>query len=470
MLTDIASMKAQFSSLGEAKFRLSVMISAAFSTFEKVATSFGIDELYSVEEKSAWLEKIESLSVPPALSGMLDGLESLKMLERKSVDVDAVYTALAEYTTKISTIVTEVNGIIAERNAVIAAFKAKYTDRRTLEAEIAALTTAATTNTAAAAFLETGKLLAMRERDMAENKLKELTDAAKKSADKLAEHLASIIPASIIAKMKTIVGRFSLNLELEHVEPAPNTKSYTFSYSVKDRDGKEREFKDGLSEGERQIISLAFFFAINDSVADKNKKVLVLDDPITSLDAPNLKILAELIYEQKDVFGQVIVLTHHPLFFKYLSKEKNVAKFGVLRNDVKFGGSFVYLDHGFNLTEEVKKCNEEITLAAAAGTFHPEETALKYGQLLRLSVERFIKHELLMWDKERNFEHILDDLAPSKAKIGKLTNDDLTAVTNLYNFCNWSNTMHVDKEAPAALAELMTHIGKFVDIIDKARS
>ncbi len=470
LLADVESMKMSFAALGEARSRLSVLATAAFASLEKIGTTFDIEGLYSVEEKTTVLEKVDALVVPIQFSILMEGLESLKTLERKQVDINAVHAALAAYSGKIEAITKEVNGMLALKNIAITTFKAKYTDKSTLTSEIATRSAAVASSNATVAFLETGKLVAMRERDEALTKLRILTDAAKEAADKLAEHLANTIPASVITKMADILGRFSLNFVLEHVEPAPNTKSYTFSYKVKDRYGKEREFKNGLSEGERQIISLAFFFAINDGVVDKEKKVLVLDDPITSLDAPNLKILAELIYSQKDIFAQVIVLTHHPLFYKYLSKEENVAKFGVLKNGDEFGGSFVYLDRGFDLTEEVKKCSEEIALAAAAGTFRPEETALKYGQLLRIAVEKFIKNEVLMWDKERNFEQVLSELAPGKAKLGKLTNDDLTAVINLYKFCNLSNTMHIDKEAPAALAELRTHIDKFVAIVGKARS
>lgn len=469
LLSDVESMETSFAALGEAQSRLSVLTAAAFASLEKIGTTFDIEGLYSVDEKTAISEKTDTLAVPGQLSILMDGLESLKTLERKPVDVDAAHTALATYSGKITSMTTEVNSMLALKNAAIATFKAKYVDKSTLMSEIGALSAAVTSSDTTTAFLETGKMTAIKEHDEASSKLKILTDAARDAADKLAEHLANTIPTSVIMKMAAILDKFNLNFRLEHDDPAPNTKSYTFSYKVKDRDGKERQFKDGLSEGERQIISLAFFFAINDGIAGKESKVLVLDDPITSLDASNLKILAELIYKQKDVFAQVIVLTHHPLFFKYLSKEDNVVKFGVLKNGDQFGGSFVYNDREFDLTKEVKKCSEEITLSATAGTFRPEETVLKYGQLLRIAVERLIKNEVLMWDKG-NFKNVLEKLASGKAQLGKLTDADMEAIIDIYNFCNWSNTMHVDKEPTAALSELKMHIGKFTDIVDHIRT
>jgi len=227
--------------------------------------------------------------------------------------------------------------------------------------------------------------------------------------------------------------------------------------------------KDGLSEGERQLISLAFFFAINEKLQNKDKTVLIFDDPITSLDSPNLKILAELIHKRTQEFSQVIVFTHHPLFFKYLAKceNPNPYKFGVLKNAEPFGGSFLFFDPGFDLTAEVQKCNQEISQNAQNGNLKPEEIALKYGQLLRLAVEKFIKNDLLMWDKEKRFDEVTESLKQGKNKMAKLSDGDLEVVTNMYKYCNYSNLLHADKETPSALSELMTHIDKFVKILDK---
>ena len=204
---------------------------------------------------------------------------------------------------------------------------------------------------------------------------------------------------------------------------------------------------------------------------DKKETVLVLDDPITSLDAPNLKILSDLIHEQTKEFGQVIVLTHHPLFYKYLSKceDPNPITFGIVRNRDEFGGSFIFSDPGFDLLQEVKDCYQEITEQAKNGNLRLEAIALKYGQLLRLAVERFIKNDLLMWDKEKKFDEVTESLKQGKSKMAKLSDDDLEVMTNMYKYCNYSNLLHADKETPSALSELMTHIDKFVKILDKAK-
>ena len=86
---------------------------------------------------------------------------------------------------------------------------------------------------------------------------------------------------------------------------------------------------------------------------------------------------------------------------------------------------------------------------------------------MRLGVEKFIKHDLLMWDKEKKFDELTESLKQGKCKIAKLSDDDLEVMTNIYKYCNYSNLLHADKETPSALLELLTQIDKFVQILNK---
>jgi hypothetical protein len=154
--------------------------------------------------------------------------------------------------------------------------------------------------------------------------------------------------------------------------------------------------------------------------------------------------------------------------FKYLKKHENSCQLGVLKNHEDFGGSFIYVDTGFNLENEIQKCNEEIAANAKIGDLKPEGIALKYGQLLRLAIERFIKNDLLMWNKEKRFDEITKNLKQGKCKMAKISDDDLEAIANIYKYCNYSNLLHADKENPSALSELITHINKFTQILKKS--
>lgn len=468
-LADIQNLKSELETLKSSINLLPTKVLGIFNSLEKIKTDFEIKDIYKLEEKTEYAEKFSKISIAQ-IDELILNLEALKNIERKEIKISEAYGKITDEVKEIISKIDDFNKLIGDKNIAISAFKGKYSDQTKITDEIQQKTKDQTELQETAQFLINDKIKSIKNQNTAVLKQKDLSEAFKKAREDLKNHLANSIPESVITKMIGILGKFNLSFTLEHIKPAPNTKDYSFSFKIKDQKGHERDFKDGLSEGERQLISLAFFFSINESLPDKSNIVLIFDDPITSLDSPNLKILADLIHEKTQEFSQVIIFTHHPLFYKYVAKceNPNPCKFGVLRNHDAFGGSFIFFDPGFDLTAEVQMCNEEIKQNAQNGSLKPEEIALKYGQLLRLAVEKFIKHELLMWNKESNFEkEIVANLSKSKSKIQKLDDIDLEVMTNIHKYCNHSNLLHADKENPSALSELMTHIDKFVIIQNK---
>lgn len=467
-LTDIATAKNELRTIKTKITSLPPMVTAVFDTLEKVKTDFEIQDIYKLEEKTAQTGKFNNISTKE-IDDFLSALESLEKIDRQQVDVTKLYDSVSTLTQGVELSVESINGLITEKNKLINDFKGKYSEQSKITSEIQEKAQKQTELNELVDFLKNDKINEIKKQGEFLEKQKGLSEILKKAQDDLKSHLANTIPANVITKMIAILGKFNLSFTLEHITANANTRDYSFSFKIKDQKDNEREMKDGLSEGERQLISLAFFFAINENLQNKDKTVLVFDDPITSLDSPNLKILAELIHQKTHEFSQVIVFTHHPLFFKYLAKceTPNPAKFGVLKNADQFGGSFMFYDPGFDLVAEVQQCSQEINQNAQNGTLKPEEIALKYGQLLRLSVEKFIKNDLLMWDKEKRFDEVTDNLILGKSKISKLSDDDLEVITNMYKYCNYSNLLHADKETPSALSELTSHINKFVEILNK---
>lgn len=465
-LSDIQARKSELELIKSNLNLLPAKAAAVFDALEKVKTDFEIQDIYNLYEKTEHTKKFSNISISE-LDELLGALESLKSIDRKPVSVANIYEAIFKKIGEIEKSIEGLNKLVVAKDKAVTDFKNKYSDQSNITNEIQEKTQKQTELRGLADFLTSDKIKYIKNQNEATAKQKSLSDELKKAQEELKDYLAETIPESVINQMIAILGKFNLSFTLEHIKPAPNTKDYSFAFRIKDKNGNEREFKDGLSEGERQLISLAFFFAINENLPNKQSTALIFDDPITSLDSPNLKILAELTHKKVQEFSQVIVFTHHPLFFKYLAKCKDANKFGILRNHEDYGGSFIFSDPGFDLTAEVQKCNEEIKQNAQSGNLKPEESALKYGQLLRLSVEKFIKHDLLMWDKETKFEELTESLKQGKSKIAKLSDDDLEVVMNIYKYCNYSNLLHADKETPSALSELLTHINKFVQILNK---
>lgn len=80
-------------------------------------------------------------------------------------------------------------------------------------------------------------------------------------------------------------------------------------------------FKTALSSGDRSALALAFFLAVLKHDANIGRKVVVFDDPFTSLDRFRRTCTQQLIQQLSDSAEQVVVFSHDPLFLKQLFDE-----------------------------------------------------------------------------------------------------------------------------------------------------
>lgn len=77
-------------------------------------------------------------------------------------------------------------------------------------------------------------------------------------------------------------------------------------------------FKTTLSSGDRSALALAFFLAVMKQDGNIARKIIVFDDPFTSLDRFRRTCTQQLIQRFFDPAKQVIVLSHDPHFLKLL--------------------------------------------------------------------------------------------------------------------------------------------------------
>lgn len=76
----------------------------------------------------------------------------------------------------------------------------------------------------------------------------------------------------------------------------------------------EPSFRNTLSSGDRNTLALAFFFASLDEDPDLADKVVVIDDPISSLDDHRSLTTVQEVRRLAERAGQVIVLSHDKRF------------------------------------------------------------------------------------------------------------------------------------------------------------
>lgn len=83
----------------------------------------------------------------------------------------------------------------------------------------------------------------------------------------------------------------------------------------------ERSFRNVLSEGDKNALAFAFFLARLDQEDDLSEKVIVIDDPISSLDAHRMKTTLQSIRSLCSKARQVVVLSHRHQFLYELWRE-----------------------------------------------------------------------------------------------------------------------------------------------------
>jgi wobble nucleotide-excising tRNase len=144
------------------------------------------------------------------------------------------------------------------------------------------------------------------------------------SKDALSQYRQSVFPLYQSA-INDYLRRFNANFRLGSVEAADTRGGPTCNYSVVINDtpvaiagtpmgGGTPSFKTILSSGDRNTLALAFFFASLDQDPALADRIVVIDDPITSLDDHRSLTTVQEIRRLVQRTAQVIVLSHSKPF------------------------------------------------------------------------------------------------------------------------------------------------------------
>ncbi|MHB1295312.1 MAG: AAA family ATPase [Anaerolineae bacterium] len=128
----------------------------------------------------------------------------------------------------------------------------------------------------------------------------------------------------------------------------------------------EVELDQVLSEGEKRIVALTDFLTEND--IDTSGNVMVLDDPMTSLDLEWRELVARLlVLEARD--RQVVVFTHDLPFLSYLKSESDSADVQAHFHWIQRRGSvpgYIYLDNSPVLEKDYRTSSRPKSYLQAA--------------------------------------------------------------------------------------------------------
>ncbi len=140
----------------------------------------------------------------------------------------------------------------------------------------------------------------------------------------LDKHRTAVFPGYQVA-INTYLQRFNADFRLDSMTAANTRSGPTCTYNViiddtlvpvagGTPDPGEPGFRNTLSAGDRNTLALAFFFASLDQDAALATKVVVLDDPISSLDDHRSQTTVQVLRSLTQRVAQVIVLSHRKPF------------------------------------------------------------------------------------------------------------------------------------------------------------
>lgn len=234
-------------------------------------------------------------------------------LELTSLDARAV--AAIEAYQAARTLVVQLSASLLAVNPQIAVVKeqAQAADLTALTADLARLRATQQRHSAAIAPL----CQAYIDERQAKAATEGLRAAARAALDNYRQNIFPRYQAAI----NTYLQRFAAGFRLDNMASVNNRGGSSVSYAVVinqnqvplTADGAP-SFRSALSSGDRNTLALAFFFASLDQDPALADKIVVIDDPMTSLDEHRSLVTVQEICHLTTRVSQVIVLSHFKPF------------------------------------------------------------------------------------------------------------------------------------------------------------
>lgn len=209
-----------------------------------------------------------------------------------------------------------------------------------LEADLAKLRTIKARHTPATDTLCQAYLGEKRAKTASEN----LRDQARASLD---QHRAAIFPAYETA-INSYLQQFNAGFRLGSVNSVNTRSGSSCTYNVLINNVPvavtaanvgEPSFRTTLSAGDRNTLALAFFFASLDQDPQLAEKIVVIDDPMTSLDEHRSLTTVQEMRRLVERVNQVIILSHSKPFLCDLWQGADTATRAAIRIDRDGPGS-----------------------------------------------------------------------------------------------------------------------------------
>lgn len=205
--------------------------------------------------------------------------------------------------------------------------------------------------------------------------------------------------------INTYLSKFSTGFRIESITPVNIKSGSTVKYaavideksvSLIEKEGPS--FRTLLSAGDRSALAFAFFLASLDVVGDEDDQIVILDDPITSLDEHRLHRTQQMITSLVSKVDQVIVLSHSRSFLHSLwddvrkgdevqVNEENSSSVKIVRKDL--GSDIEGWDIRYDMKSNYSK-SHKLVRDFIDGHSYAKERVKEVNSALRIIIEGYL--------------------------------------------------------------------------------
>jgi wobble nucleotide-excising tRNase len=315
---------------GELKSKISVLQdSVASNTSENIIDAFAQSIGVAVAQAATWAESVPtqpiSFDIDAARVAMISFRNFVIDLIRRKVASPADALGSADEKTKAGTLWEQVLIVFRSANATIKAaedlitsFKAKLSGDSVPQLQQHLLQLQATKRRFDPKVIEVLKLLANSRKEVA---------AAEKVKKAAREELDNLMKATLIkyqASINTLLANFGASFSIKGLSAnfrgnAPRSE-YGLLLRGKDvtLEGGSPSFATALSDGDKRTLAFAFFIASTLDDAKLGHRVVVIDDPMCSLDMNRRHHTRAVLKKLHSKAEQLIVLAHDSFFLRDL--------------------------------------------------------------------------------------------------------------------------------------------------------
>jgi len=266
----------------------------------------------------------------------------------------------------------------------------------------------------------------------------------------LGRHRSTIFPAYQSA-INDYLQRFYAGFQLGSVAARDTGTGPTCNYNVVINNTSVRvaggtqapgepSFRNTLSSGDRNTLALAFFFASLDQDPDLDSKIVVIDDPITSLDDHRSLTTVQEVRALTTRAQQVIVLSHDKRFLCRIWENANKrtrSALAVARDGN--GSTMAHWNVNDDCLTEYDRQHERLRNYARANTGNSRQVAQDIRHVLEGFLRRACPEHFLPGEVLGDFRRKIRNRQPSDPEILPVA-----VVAELDSISEYANKFHHD--------------------------